>query len=123
MMTVYHLQYDLYRQGVLLSGLDLEPEHYTPVALVLTNHIGTAYGLTQHPEPRGSWPDYPEVSPLLTQPIRSSMVGDLLLNEVNELYIVLGTGYKRVRWGNQGIIPYLDAHDELSDNFLYKDLD
>ncbi|MEQ9438472.1 MAG: hypothetical protein RIG62_05470 [Cyclobacteriaceae bacterium] len=52
MMTVYHVHLNLFHQGELISGVDLEKINYTPVALVMTDHMGTAYGLTQHPKPR-----------------------------------------------------------------------
>lgn len=119
MITVYHLQFDLFKQGVLLTGVDLKQKHYTPVALVMTDHIGSAYGLTQHPDTKNSWTNHPEVSVLPAPPYRSSMVGDLLMNNTSELYMVLGVGYKRVTWGEMGIMPYFEIDDELSDEFLY----
>ena len=120
MITVYHLNSDQFEQRVLLRGISIEKGYYTPVAKVDTQHIGTAFGLTRHPEPSGSWPDHKRVKAQEASHYRSSMVGDVLEHSDGCLYMVLGMGYKQVHWGDAGIKPYTAPCDVFSEEFLYE---
>ena len=131
MITVYHLNFKQFERGVLITGVDVEREYYVPVAQVDTEHIGTAYGFTQHTNK--SWMKEERVTVLFdiehtekpsAAPVgRSSMVGDLLAYPDGRLYMVMGSGYKQVNWGDKGIRAYLELGDELTDEFLYESED
>ena len=119
MITVYHLSDERFRQRVLYTGLNVDQQDYFEVATVETDYVGEAYYFTQHFHQR--WTRYQAVKPSPNAPYhRSSMIGDIMHRHHNDtLYLVMGTGYKVVQWGNHGILPYDEPGDDIDEAILY----
>lgn len=73
------------------------PEGFTQVAVVTCETMGQVFELTNHID--RSWFDNPGVEVLVQS--RSTSVGDAIMDEAGDVYIVAGVGFERIVRGDR----------------------